>query len=128
MVASGRELTPRVLEERLVEQRARIDEALSEFAENTIEHVREEGELLVGDLDLPATRTEFRDRHVLIVVRGTTYRKDLRALRAYIDDVRPVLVGVDGGADAIREEGFKPDVCWATWTRRPTRRFAAAPS
>ena len=110
VVASGRELTPRVLEERLVEQRARIDEALSEFAENTVEHLREEGELLVGDLDLPATRTEFRDRHVLIVVRGTTYRKDLRALRAYIDDVRPVLVGVDGGADAIREEGFTPDV------------------
>jgi uncharacterized membrane-anchored protein len=110
VIASGRELTAATLEERLVEQRARIDQALSDFAENTVEHLREEGELLVGELDLPATRTDFRDRHVLIVVRGTTYRKDLRALRAYIDDVRPVLVGVDGGADAIREEGFEPDV------------------
>ena len=52
-------------------------------------------------------RTQFRDRHALIVVRGTTYRKDLRALRAYIQDTRPVLVGVDGGADAILEEGFE---------------------
>ena len=110
VIASGAELTLNVLEERLDEQRARVDEALSEFAENTIAHVREEGELLIGDLPLPATRTEFRDRHVLIVVRGTTYRKDLKTLRAYIDDVRPVLVGVDGGADAIREEGFEPDV------------------
>jgi uncharacterized membrane-anchored protein len=110
VIASGTELTLNVLEERLDEQRARVDEALSEFAENTIAHVREEGELLIGDLPLPATRTEFRDRHVLIVVRGTTYRKDLKTLRAYIDDVRPVLVGVDGGADAIREEGFEPDV------------------
>ena len=110
LLASGRALGVAELEARLMEQRARIDEALSEFAENTITHVREEGELLAGELELPATRTEFRDRHVLIVVRGTTYRKDLRTLRAYIDDVRPVLVGVDGGADAIREEGFEPDV------------------
>ena len=55
-------------------------------------------------------RTDFRDRHALIVVRGTDHRKDLRALRAYIRDMRPVLVGVDGGADAILEEGFKPDM------------------
>ena len=110
VLASGQELTVATLEERLEAQRARIDEALSEFAENTIAHVRDEGELLLGALALPETRTEFRDRHVLIVVRGTTYRKDLRTLRAYIDDARPVLVGVDGGADAIREEGFEPDV------------------
>ena len=65
---------------------------------------------------------------MLIVVRGTTYRKDLKTLRAYIDDVRPVLVGVDGGADAIREEGFEPDVCSATWIRPRTRRSIPAPS
>ncbi|MGI9020472.1 MAG: putative cytokinetic ring protein SteA [Solirubrobacterales bacterium] len=110
VIAAGQELTVALLEARLDEQRARVDEALSEFAENTIAHVREEGELLVGGLALPALRTDFRDRHALIVVRGTTYRKDLRTLRAYIDDARPVLVGVDGGADAIREEGFEPDV------------------
>jgi uncharacterized membrane-anchored protein len=110
VLASGTALTLAALEARLEEQRARIDEALSAFAENTISHVREEGALLAGGLELPATATSFRDRHVLIVVRGTTYKKDLRALRAYIGDVRPVLVGVDGGADAILQEGFKPDV------------------
>ena len=91
-------------------QRERIDEALAEFAENTMAHVRQEGELLAGRIDFPGTRTDFRDRHVLIVVRGTTYHKDLRTLRAYIQDVRPMLVGVDGGADAILEAGFAPDV------------------
>jgi uncharacterized membrane-anchored protein len=72
--------------------------------------IREESELLTGEIDFPKTRTDFRDRHVLIVVRGTTYRKDLNALRAYIQDVRPVLVGVDGGADAILEAGLRPDM------------------
>jgi len=91
-------------------QRERIGEALAAFATNTIEHVREEGDLLAGKIDLPAVRTEFRERHALIVVRGTTYRRDLRALRAYIEDTHPVLVGVDGGADAILEEGFRPDM------------------
>ena len=73
-------------------------------------HVQEEGELLLGEFELPATRTNFRDRHVLIVVRGTTYRSDLQALRPYIEDVRPLIVAVDGGADAILEEGLTPHV------------------
>ena len=91
-------------------QEQRIDRALAAFAENTIEHVREEGALLAGKIEFPPVRTEFRGRHALIVVRGTTYRRDLRALRAYIEDTSPVLVGVDGGADAILEEGFRPDM------------------
>ena len=109
-VARGEALGIAELERRHARQRERIDTAIAEFAVNTMEHVREEGELLAGELELPRTRTSFRGRHVLIVVRGTTYRSDLRALRAYIADVRPVLVGVDGGADAILEEGLAPDV------------------
>lgn len=109
-IARGEPLGLVDLERRHALQRERIDHAIAEFAANTMEHVREEGELLAGELELPRTRTSFRGRHVLIVVRGTTYRSDLRALRAYIEDVRPVLVGVDGGADAILEEGLTPDV------------------
>jgi uncharacterized membrane-anchored protein len=110
LLASGRVLEASELADQLEDQRRRIDDALTGFAENTIAHLREEGELLAGRTDLPVTRTVFRDRHALIVVRGTAYRKDLRALRPYIRDVHPVLVGVDGGADAILEEGLKPDV------------------
>jgi uncharacterized membrane-anchored protein len=109
-VVSGRRLHAAELAEQMAEQRERIDEALAAFAENTMVHLRQEGELLTGRIDFPALRTEFRDRHVLIVVRGMTHHKDLRTLRAYIRDVRPLLVGVDGGADALREAGLKPDV------------------
>jgi uncharacterized membrane-anchored protein len=109
-IAVGRLLEPEALAERLDEQRREIDEALAAFAENTVAHLRQEGELLAGRIEFPATRTRFRDRHVLIVVRGPTYRRDLQALRAYIRDVNPVLVAVDGGADALLEEGWEPDV------------------
>ena len=110
VLAVGRVLAASELAEQLDSQRARIDQALADFAENTVTHLREEGALLAGDVELPRTRIRFRDRHVLIVVRGPTHHKDLRVLRAYIRDVRPILVGVDGGADAILEEGLTPDV------------------
>ncbi len=98
------------LEARLVEQRERVDQALAEFAENTVAHVRQETDLLTGAVELPPTRTIFRDRHVLIVVRGDRHRRDLKALRAYIRDVRPLVVAVDGGAEGCLEAGLKPDV------------------
>ena len=41
---------------------------------------------------------------------GVDHQRDLQALRPYIRDVRPVLVGVDGGANALIEEGYKPDM------------------
>jgi uncharacterized membrane-anchored protein len=110
VLASGRVIDLKTATEQLERQRELIDNALVAFAENTMKHARGEVELLSGKLDLPAVRTRFRGRHALIVVRGTTYRRDLQALRAYIEDTRPVLVGVDGGADAILEEGFAPDV------------------
>jgi uncharacterized membrane-anchored protein len=110
LLASGHVLEVAELEAQMAEQLERLDEAIGAFAENTMLRIREEGALLAGKIDFPRTRTSFRDRHVLIVVRGTTYRRDLNALRAYIQDVKPILVGVDGGADAILEAGLQPDV------------------
>lgn len=109
-VLRGRVLKIEELEAQLQEQRQRIDEALAEFAENTVAHVRQETDLLTGSIDFPPTEASFRDRHVLIVVRGERHRRDLKALRAYIRDVRPLIVAVDGGADGVLEAGLKPEV------------------
>src|ERR671934_298776 len=92
------------------EARRRIGEAIETFAANTMDHIREERDLLAGRLELPDFDTKFRDRPALVVVRGVDHQKDLRILRPYVRDVRPVLVAVDGGADAILEAGFKPDM------------------
>jgi uncharacterized membrane-anchored protein len=109
-VLRGRLLGVEELEILLDLQRERVDEALAEFAENTVAHVRQETDLLTGNVEFPATQASFRDRHVLIVVRGDHHRRDLKALRAYIRDVRPLVVAVDGGADGVIEAGMKPDV------------------
>jgi uncharacterized membrane-anchored protein len=89
-------------------RRREIGDALERFAHNTIEHMREERELLAGKIDLPRFRTDFRDRSALVVVRGVDHQRDLRALKPFIRDTRPVLVAVDGGADALLEAGLTP--------------------
>ena len=109
-VASGRVLDAGELERSLAEQRGRVTEALEAFAENTMRYLREEGRLLSEGIDLPPLHTRFRDRHALVVARGPGMKRDLRMVRPYVRDFKPVLVAVDGGADALREEGMKPDV------------------
>ena len=87
-----------------------MTQALEEFAENTMRHLREEGGVLSGAVEFPALRTSFRDRQALVVARGPGMKRDLRIVRGYIRDFKPVLIAVDGGADALLEFGRKPDV------------------
>ena len=110
LVATGKVRDPADVQAANERYRAEIGEALHEFARNTVEHMVVEKELLAGKLELPRFDTDFRDKPVLVVVRGVGHKRDLRALRPYIRDVRPVIVAVDGGADAVLEEGFKPDM------------------
>ncbi len=91
-------------------RRQEIGDALERFAHNTIEHMREERELLAGRIELPRFVTDFRDRSALVVVRGVDHQRDLRALRPFIRDMRPVLIAVDGGAEALLEVGLSPDM------------------
>jgi uncharacterized membrane-anchored protein len=95
---------------RLAEQRGRVTEALEAFADNTMRYLRDEGRLLSEGIDFPPLQTRFRERHALVVVRGPGHKRDLRIVRPYVRDFRPVLIGVDGGADALTEAGYKPDV------------------
>ena len=83
---------------------------LEAFAANTMEYLLKERDLLLDGVGVPEIRTRIAGRHALIVVRGYDYREDLRMLRPYVREYRPVLIGVDGGADAIVEEGWTPDL------------------
>ena len=109
-VAAGRVLDEGELDRTLVAQKGRVTEALEAFAENTMRYLREEGRLLSEGVDFPPLRTRFRDRHALVVARGPGMKRDLRMVRPYIRDFKPVLVAVDGGADALLEEGLRADV------------------
>jgi uncharacterized membrane-anchored protein len=109
-LARGHVLEANELSRILAEQRGRVTQALEAFADNTMRYLREEGRLLAEGIDFPPLETRFRDRHALVVVRGPGHKRDLRMVRPYVRDFRPVLIAVDGGADALREAGYRPDV------------------
>jgi uncharacterized membrane-anchored protein len=109
-VASGHILHEPELERTLREQRGRVTEALEAFAENTMRYLREEGKLLAEGIEFPSLSTRFRDRHALVVARGPGYKRDLRIVKSYVRAFKPVLIAVDGGADALLEAGYQPDV------------------
>ena len=109
-IAKGVLLTPAGLAAALDDANAAAATQIDAFAENTLEFLRRERDLLTHGIELPELATAMRGRHVLVVVRGYRYRQDLRALRPYIREYRPVLVAVDGGADALLEAGYRPDV------------------
>src|SRR5690606_2990215 len=92
--------------------RAQLGVELNRFVENTVEYLEHNRDLLDDELELPDLGVDWKGRQVLIVVRGSDYREDLSLLRqtGYLREMRPVVVGVDGGADAVLELGFTPDV------------------
>jgi uncharacterized membrane-anchored protein len=109
-VATGRVLDARSVRDAMEVARVNIGAELRRFAANTLEYVEHEAAVAFLPLDLPHLHTRFEGRHALVVVRGHDYRDDLAALRPYIREFRPVLIGVDGGADALLEQGLTPDV------------------
>jgi uncharacterized membrane-anchored protein len=110
VLASGHVQEPDAVRSATDERRREIGDALEAFAQNTIEHMLEERELLSGRIELPRFDTDFRDRPALIVVRGVDHQQDLRALKPYIRDMKPAILAVDGGANALLAEGFSPDM------------------
>jgi uncharacterized membrane-anchored protein len=109
-IASGLVLSADDIAAQMESAREAIGSELERFAINTLEYVEKEAQYLFQPLELPPLRTDFRGRHSLIVVRGLDYKEDLKALRPYIAEYHPVLIGVDGGADALLDLRFKPDI------------------
>ncbi len=112
VVASGTRQSMQLLEDRIETARQSMGDELERFAENTLSYLHEERHLLLDEPDIPDIALEMKDRHVLIVVRGAEYKEDLDTLRrsGYLAEMRPLLVGVDGGADALLEIGHTPDI------------------
>jgi len=83
---------------------------LEAFSANAIEHLKREQGMLLDGRGVPEVRTAFSDRQVLVVSRAYEFRRDLASLKTYIRENSPVLVGVEAGADALLEAGYRPNV------------------
>jgi uncharacterized membrane-anchored protein len=110
LVGVGVRQTPESVTEAMDVARHRVAEQFESFAKNTLEFMARERDLLFGGSGIPSLDQDLTGRHALVVVRGYNYKQDLAALRPYIRELRPVLIGVDGGADALMEHGYRPDL------------------
>lgn len=110
LVAVGIRQSTASIRRSMAEAQLALAEAFESFASNTVDFMQRERDLLFGGSGLPALEHDLAGRPVLVVVRGYDHKRDLAVLGPYINDVRPVLVGVDGGADALIEAGYKPDL------------------
>jgi uncharacterized membrane-anchored protein len=109
-LAAGEPLTAPEVQAAMDTARAAIGGELERFAVNTLEYIQREAKLTFEPIELPPLKCKIQGRHALVVVRGHDYRTDLAALRAYIREYHPLLIGVDGGADALLEMRLKPDI------------------
>ncbi|HHW73647.1 MAG TPA: hypothetical protein GX744_00135 [Firmicutes bacterium] len=108
--ARGIQLTENSCEEIHKKALRRRGGIIEQFVVNTLDHAYRERGLVTGQIELPQVKTDFRDREAVIVIRGKGFREDLRAINNYLREKKPVLVGVDGGGDALLECGFIPDL------------------
>jgi uncharacterized membrane-anchored protein len=109
-VAHGVRQDAETVAKSMVDAREGLSVQLEAFAANTMEYLKQERDLLLDGVGVPEITTQIAGRHCLIVVRGYDYKADLDVLRPYIREFKPVLIGVDGGADALVEAGYTPDM------------------
>ena len=93
-----------------IQSKGNLEHELGRFIDNTLEYAMKEKDFVLKTAKMPKLKTVMKGRHVVVVVRGTHYREDLLAIQSYIEDIKPVLIGVDGGADALLEYGLQPDL------------------
>ena len=108
-IGRGQEITRELIELRMAKARANMEDLLSKFIDNTLQYAQRE-KRLIFDLTAPEIGVNFKGKHVLIVVRGANYKADLMAIKSYIKEVKPIIIAVDGGADACLENGYQPDI------------------
>ena len=109
-IGSGEVMDKSVVEKRTQIAYENMSVELDRFIDNTIEYAKREKGFILGETEIPKMTTNYKDRHVLVVVRGQDYKEDLATIKSYIEEMKPILVGVDGGADALLECGYNPDV------------------
>ncbi len=110
VVAKGTRQTAASVAAALATAKEGLAEQLKAFVTNTFEYINRDSELLIEGIRIPTLRTSLADRHTLVVAGGYRFREDLQALRAYIREFKPVIIGVDGGANALIEAGYWPDL------------------
>jgi uncharacterized membrane-anchored protein len=108
IVAKGTVQTTESIAAAMAKAKDGLADQIRAFMANTVEYIGRDFEELIDGISVPDLRTKLDGKHALVVARGYRHREDLHTLRAYIREFKPVMVAVDGGADALLEAGYLP--------------------
>ncbi|WOC13881.1 hypothetical protein MP11Mi_29920 [Gordonia sp. MP11Mi] len=108
VVARGEELDERIVADRMLDAKTGLVDHLEAFSGNTIEFIRSESPLLIDGVGIPDVRVKLEGRHVVVVAEGSGRAADLKALKPFIKEYQPVMVGVGVGADTLMKAGYRP--------------------
>lgn len=109
VVADVRPLTLDEVDQRMEQARTGIAAQLDSFAHTASEFLRREEGLLLHGTGAPELRTKLAGRTVLVVGPQTT-KAELRRLRTFIREQKPVVIGVDAGGDLAARVRRRVDV------------------
>ena len=107
-LARGSELSEHEIADMMIDAKTGLVDHLEAFSGNTIEFIRSESPLLIDGVGMPDIDVSVAGKHVVIVADGPDRGSDLRALKPFIKEYSPVLVGVGAGADTLVKAGYKP--------------------
>ncbi len=110
VVARGTELDERAVAARMLEAKTGLVDHLEAFSGNTIEFIRSESPLLIDGVGVPELAVKLEGRHVVVVGDGSDRAADLKALKPFIKEYQPIMIGVGVGADTLMKAGYKPAV------------------
>lgn len=110
VIGIGRVVTEHLLLESKRFAQANLQGELDRFITNTLCYAAKEKDMILADLNFPELSVEIKGQTVVVVVRGLGYKEDLKILSPFIRETKPILLGVDGGADALLASGYKPDL------------------
>jgi uncharacterized membrane-anchored protein len=109
-LVKGHEQTPESVADQMIEAKAGMSAQLEAFSANTIEFLRRERTMILDGVGVPDLYVPLKGREVLVVAPSHDHKEELRRLRRYIREHRPVLIGVESGADTLRAAGYKPQI------------------
>ena len=110
LLAHGVERTDEEIADLMHDAKTGLVAHLEAFAGNTIEFIRSESPLLIDGIGIPDVDVDVYRRHVVVVSDGPGAAEDLKALKPFIKEYQPVLVGVGVGADILRAGGYRPQL------------------
>ncbi|MEJ9080806.1 putative cytokinetic ring protein SteA [Gordonia malaquae] len=110
VVARGEELDERIVADRMLDAKTGLVDHLEAFSGNTIEFIRSESPLLIDGVGIPDVHCKLEGRHVVVVAEGVGRGADLKALKPFIKEYQPIMIGVGAGADTLMKAGYRPAI------------------